>query len=561
MELLSEASAVHACFVYLVEPDGQRLLMRAASEPYSELVGTIELERGEGLAWWAVERGEPAFIKDDALSDPRFSYVPELAEERFQSLVSVPILGREGDAFGAISLHTEAPREFTDEEVEFLVSSSSLVAGAIENARLHAETRHRLRQLELLNVLGGRIAASQTRESLYEVIVDGVGELVQPAACHLYVLDSALGIDQLSHVASAREGAAADQTTEGEEPRTRIGLAELGPELGRARREDETTLHVPLQTGGDLRGLLELRADESHRISDEDADIVETAASQAALALVQLELIEHIREENAIGDFLDALQTGESEEAVRTGARVLGVELEASHIVLSVASASGASASEWLERFERALLRGFAGALVDSRPERPRALVPVRGASRLGDQLVTILEGLDAELRVGVSAECVGEQALRAGFEEAELALTGALVLEDVPPVVRHEDLGVYKYLLRLAAGSPERDAHRAAIATLAAYDRQRSSELVRTLEEYLRHRGSISATASVLYVHQNTLRQRLQRIEELTGMDLRARDWFALDIALRLAALEQDTERIHDVDRLAASSERVESD
>ena len=43
-----------------------------------------------------------------------------------------------------------APREFTAEEVEFLVTSSSLVAGAIENARLHAETQRRVRQLELL---------------------------------------------------------------------------------------------------------------------------------------------------------------------------------------------------------------------------------------------------------------------------------------------------------------------------------------------------------------------------------------------------------------------------
>ena len=58
--------------------------------------------------------------------------MPELGEEDFQSLVSVPILSRGGESIGAISLHTEAPREFTATEVDFLVSSSSLVAGAIE---------------------------------------------------------------------------------------------------------------------------------------------------------------------------------------------------------------------------------------------------------------------------------------------------------------------------------------------------------------------------------------------------------------------------------------------
>ena len=56
VRLLSEASAVHACFVYFVEDDGERMVLRAASEPYADLVGEIALERGEGLAWWVVEQ-------------------------------------------------------------------------------------------------------------------------------------------------------------------------------------------------------------------------------------------------------------------------------------------------------------------------------------------------------------------------------------------------------------------------------------------------------------------------------------------------------------------------
>ena len=51
----------------------------------------------EGLAWWAAERNEPAFIPDNLLDDPRVEYVPELEEERFQSLLSVPIAARDGD--------------------------------------------------------------------------------------------------------------------------------------------------------------------------------------------------------------------------------------------------------------------------------------------------------------------------------------------------------------------------------------------------------------------------------------------------------------------------------
>jgi signal transduction protein with GAF and PtsI domain len=56
LRLMSDASTVHACFVYLLDRDGKRLVLRAASEPYAALAGSIELKQGEGLAWWSLER-------------------------------------------------------------------------------------------------------------------------------------------------------------------------------------------------------------------------------------------------------------------------------------------------------------------------------------------------------------------------------------------------------------------------------------------------------------------------------------------------------------------------
>jgi len=51
VRLLSDGSAVHACFVYLLDRDGKRLVLRAASAPYAHLTDRIELKKGEGLAW------------------------------------------------------------------------------------------------------------------------------------------------------------------------------------------------------------------------------------------------------------------------------------------------------------------------------------------------------------------------------------------------------------------------------------------------------------------------------------------------------------------------------
>ncbi|MDQ4082670.1 MAG: GAF domain-containing protein, partial [Actinomycetota bacterium] len=219
LRLLSDAAAVHACFVYLVEDGGERLVLRAASDPYSHLVGRIALERGEGLAWWAVERREAAVIRENALEDPRVKYVPELEEELFQSLVSVPILARDGNPIGAFSLHTEAPREFADAEVDVLVSSVSLVAGAIENARLYEEKRRRVDELEHLTELGETVARAETLEELLPAVADHGRRLLRAKSCHVYVAGG--NGDELSLHASAPPSASAVRA---------LRLSELGPE-------------------------------------------------------------------------------------------------------------------------------------------------------------------------------------------------------------------------------------------------------------------------------------------------------------------------------------------
>ena len=91
-----------------------------------------------------------------------------------------------------------------------------------------------------------------------------------------------------------------------------------------------------------------------------------------------------------------------------------------------------------------------------------------------------------------------------------------------------------------VAQEKPKAGAPGTVTLPLAEYDRLRSTALLSTLEEFLRRRGSISATAEALYVHPNTLRQRLRRIMELSGIDLRKDDWLMVEIAVKLVKLQQ---------------------
>ncbi|MGH3056715.1 MAG: GAF domain-containing protein [Gaiellaceae bacterium] len=512
VRLLTDATSVHACFVYLIEDD--RLVLAAASEPYAHLVGEIALERGEGLAWWAAERKEPAWIRDRLLDDPRVKYVPELEEERFQSLVSVPIVGKDGNVIGVISSHTQAPREFTESEVDVLVSSASLVAGAIENARLYEEMRRRVDELEHLTELGETLARAEALGDLLPAVVERGARLLRARDCHLYLLDPAS--EQLHLRASAPRGATA---------RAEIGLAELGPEVARSGRS--TSVAVPLVANDELLGLLAASGTS-------EVDLARAVANQTAVAIKKIELIERLTEKNLIKDFFEGLAGGEPVPALEGRAARLGADLDQRYLVLETSPPS--------DELDRALAAAAPGSLFDRRDDSTRALLrlPASGHDRLLEEIRAVHERLEVPVAVGLSNMCRGAATFAAGFEEARHALLGTTVLQGTAGVMTYEDLGPYKYLLRMPLDAGVRDEHRDAVARVAEYDRQRSTALLRTLEEFLRRRGNISATAEALYVHPNTLRQRLRRIGELSGLDLRKDDWLMVEIAVKMVRLQE---------------------
>jgi hypothetical protein len=103
---------------------------------------------------------------------------------------------------------------------------------------------------------------------------------------------------------------------------------------------------------------------------------------------------------------------------------------------------------------------------------------------------------------------------------------------------IGYSQLGAYRYLVHIAADAAPRDRMRNAVDVLIAYDKRRRSSLLDTLERYLAERRSVIESARALFIHPNTLRQRLARIEELTGVELDHDDLLSLELAIKLARL-----------------------
>lgn len=114
---------------------------------------------------------------------------------------------------------------------------------------------------------------------------------------------------------------------------------------------------------------------------------------------------------------------------------------------------------------------------------------------------------------------------LAAAREGGAVAGAALIAVQHVPELGRAgavDDLGAWPRVARLwdAAGRP------AAPVPLPALLAERGGpELARALEATLDAAGDVAAAARLLHVHRATLYRRLARVEELTGLDLRAGD------------------------------------
>lgn len=125
-----------------------------------------------------------------------------------------------------------------------------------------------------------------------------------------------------------------------------------------------------------------------------------------------------------------------------------------------------------------------------------------------------------ARIVAGVSASCSALDGLPRAVGQARIALRHGVARGDTP-IMLFDELGVRYKALDSLPDDVLRELREGVVGALAAADAEHDGELLPTLEAYLAESFSVSAAAAVLFVHRNTLRKRLARIESLTHLDL----------------------------------------
>jgi len=136
VEFVADLVNCDSCFIFVLE--GDELVMRASKNPHPEVLDTLKMRLGQGIAGWVAEHREIVSLPQKASHDARFKVFTELPEDSFEALLSVPIVSR-GRVVSVINVQHKNPHTYTAREVKSIVTIGHLVGSAIEMARLENE--------------------------------------------------------------------------------------------------------------------------------------------------------------------------------------------------------------------------------------------------------------------------------------------------------------------------------------------------------------------------------------------------------------------------------------
>jgi purine catabolism regulator len=142
-----------------------------------------------------------------------------------------------------------------------------------------------------------------------------------------------------------------------------------------------------------------------------------------------------------------------------------------------------------------------------------------RKTEEIREQLVNRLHSTDVCCGVGRPAR--GMESLRQSFQEAEEAVQMCKELRTETRAAFFGNSSLYNLLLSLKNPVELERFCMTWLADLIAYDDQQHSELLSTLSTYFANNGNTALTAKELQIHRNTLAYRLNRIAEITRLDL----------------------------------------
>jgi DNA-binding PucR family transcriptional regulator len=295
---------------------------------------------------------------------------------------------------------------------------------------------------------------------------------------------------------------------------------------------------VPLRVADAVVGTLHVRAK------------VEPSASLRRLLVTMIASeVERVRaperaSETAAADFLRAMLRREltEREELLARARELSLEVQdGASMIVARAHPQAPTDEGWRGRVRSIAERGARAvvsrsiAALSEREETAAAEVLLLVPSGVQDTAARAAEAVLREMEAGLSGFtfAIGRSRIAADPAELPRAASEALLAANVAQggddgvALAFEQTGAYRLLLSAMSENPAelQRFYAETVEPLVAYDEQYETELVQTLQTFLEADGNVAGTAQRLFTHRHTIYYRLERVRELSGLDVSSSD------------------------------------
>ena len=311
---------------------------------------------------------------------------------------------------------------------------------------------------------------------------------------------------------------------------------------------------TPISVGGVARGYLSL-VDVAGMLDTLDFLVAEQGALVCAVEMARAKAVREA-EKRLKGNLLTALlEENITPRDANLWVQSMGLHLEESHIALRFAWDPPPKVDAPSMRRLETLVNGEVTqqkhqAIIETMGAEVVCIFELKPVSGRPEEVFGFCDAIlarakeefpEISARCGVGGLAEEMNAWRTSFRQAGQALEMARRLRDGNPLY-FPDLYVYRLLLQLEH-HPELTAFKSKILG-PLLDHEGGEDLLRTLEAYFDHNGNQSQAAEALFIHRNTLTYRMDRIAEISGLDLdNTETRLALHLALRIYRMTAGTQ------------------
>src|SRR3954447_2543289 len=394
VEVIASATGQTDSYIFLYDEDTHDLVLSAATEsaatPY---VDALRIPLGEGVTGWVGASRQTYVVERDLHADPRFVLHGGLGEERHDAMICVPIVARSDRLVGVVSVWSPTAGRFTAEHVRLAEWIAVVVAGAIENARLHASVSRRTRVLERMAEVGAMASSGLATARLLDLTTELVREVGAADLAVLLVRDPSgtdrlilksvgTGLEQGGErlQAARRELLAVDADLRRRGMTWRVAADDVRTRLA---RWFEVAATAPLRVAGEELGQLCCYRVTDRAFTAEDQALLATIAGQAALALKNALLAEELLQHHELAHVLRDVVAGRLEGgAPRERAAMLGLKARSYTVVAGSVALEAHAEAEWegsalvLRQLAHDIAAGLDGARCTANANEVIALVP-----------------------------------------------------------------------------------------------------------------------------------------------------------------------------------------